>query len=328
MARIAVLLTAAAAAAVLLFPAAAGAAGMPENALLVVPSRTAFDAKFQDFLAANGASLLRSYPPSVYIGYIPPVLDRDLRARFGAEVYRGKVDDWSSFARYGDQAVYAVNEWNKRFLEDPPEAPLVVSARVEKAARRGDGIKLVWNDIMKAVAYRIQISTAQTFSSGVLGTVTSRNSYVVYPAFFREGIYYWRVAGIIAGKTGGTSEGPFSEAYSFAIPGRAARRRPPARPRLPAALAPVRKLLRWPGAAGARYYQLQLSEKRGFEAPLVDVFSDTCSYDLSGLPLLPDTVYYLRVRGGAAKAGPWSRVSRLKLPFSAGRLGVTDVDEP
>ncbi len=327
MARIAVFLRAAAAAAVLLFPAAAGAADMPENALMVVPSQTAFDAKFQDFLASNGAKLLRSYPPSVYIGYIPPALDRTLRARFDAEVYRGKVDDWSSFAQYGDQAVYAVNEWNKRFMEDPPEAPLVVSARVEKAARRGDGIKLVWNDIMRAVAYRLQISTDQSFRSAGLGTVTAGSGYVVYPAFFREGIYYWRVAGIIAGKTGGTSEGPFSAAYSFAIPGRAARRRLPARPRLPAALAPVRKLLRWPGTARARYYQLQLSEKRGFEATLVDVFTDTCSYDLSGLPLLPDTVYYLRVRGGAEKPGPWSRVSRLKLPFSSGRLGVTDVDE-
>lgn len=327
MGRIAVFLTAAAAAAVLLFPPAAGAADMPENALLVVPSETAFDAKFQDFLASNGAKLLRSYPPSVYIGYIPPALDKTLLARFGAEVYRGKVDDWGSFARYGDTAVFAVNAWNKRFLEAPPEAPLVVSARVEKAARKGDGIRLVWNDIMKAVAYRLQISTDQTFRAPGLVTVTAGSSYVVFPAFFSGGIYYWRVAGIIAGKTGGSSEGPFSDAYSFAMPGRAAGKWRPARPRLPAELTIRKELLRWPGAAGARYYQLQVSEKKRFSAPLVDVFTDTCAYSLSGLPLLPDTVYYLRVRGGGAAAGPWSSVSRLKLPFSSGRLGVTDVDE-
>ena len=110
----------------------------PANALLVVPSeRTVFDRKFQDFLEKNGAKLLHSHPPSVFIGYIPRELDKQLAEKFGAIVYRDKVDDWSSFARYGENAVFAVNAWNKRFVEDPPEAPLVVSSKVQQVGRKG-----------------------------------------------------------------------------------------------------------------------------------------------------------------------------------------------
>ena len=75
------------------------------NALLVIPtSEMSFDRKFQDFLAKNGAKLLKSYPPSVFEGYIPQDLDKELGELYGVMVYREKVDDWGSFAKYGEKA--------------------------------------------------------------------------------------------------------------------------------------------------------------------------------------------------------------------------------
>lgn len=286
----------------------------PANALLVVPSeRVVFDRKFQDFLEKNGAKLLHSHPPSVFVGFIPRELDKELTDKFGAIVYRDKVDDWSSFARYGENAVFAVNAWNKRFVEDPPEAPLVVSSKVQQVGRKGDALKLTWNEVMKATAYRLQVSADEAFDSIGLETVLARNSYNLVPAFWKDGVYYWRVAGIMTLNTGETKEGAFSEIYSFAIskPSRAAgpRLAPPpvqARSRVKG------KPLSWASPVSFKYYHLQLSETADFEAPLLDVFTDTCTYKLSGLPVKRDTPYYMRVMGSdGAAAGAWSEVGEV-----------------
>lgn len=298
----------------------------PANALLVVPSeRTAFDGKFQDFLDKNGAKLLHSHPPSVFVGFIPRELDKELNEKFGALVYRDRVDDWSSFARYGENAVFAVNAWNKRFLEDPPEAPLVVSSKVQQVGRKKDALRLTWNEVMKANAYRLQISADEDFSSIGLETVLARNSYQLVPAFWRDGVYFWRVAGLLTLNTGETREGAFSEVYSFAIskPSRAAGPRLPA-PQLPPKSRVKGKPLSWASPSHFKYYHLQLSETADFEAPLLDVFTDTCTYKLSGLPVKRDTPYYMRVMGSdGAAAGTWSGVSEVIVESPGPVLGDT-----
>ncbi len=285
----------------------------PANALLVVPSGTAFNKGFQDFLDKNGAKLLHSYPPSVFIGYIPQTLDERLRSKFGAEVYRDKVDDWSSFASYGENAVFAVNTWNKRFVEDPPEAPLVVSARVQKVGRRGDGIKLVWNDVMKAASYRLQISSDPGFGSVELETIVARNRFDIQPSFLADGIYYWRVAGIMKLNTGETSEGAFSNAYSFAVSRPSSAKGPrPAAPAIEKKINVKGRPLSWPNPSAARFYRMQLSDKPDFASPLLDVFTDTCAYKTSGLPLEKGRKYYMRVMGSdGSAAGDWSQTSEV-----------------
>lgn len=286
----------------------------PANALLVVPSeRVVFDKKFQDFLEKNGAKLLHSHPPSVFVGFIPRELDKQLSEKFGAIVYRDRVDDWSSFARYGENAVFAVNAWNKRFVEDPPEAPLVVSSKVQQVGRKGDALKLTWNEVMKATAYRLQVSADEAFDSIGLETVLARNSYSLVPAFWKDGVYYWRVAGIMTLNTGETKEGAFSDVYSFAIskPSRAAG--PKLAPPPVQAKSRVKgKPLSWASPVSFKYYHLQLSETADFETPLLDVFTDTCTYKLSGLPVKRDTPYYMRVMGSdGAAAGSWSEVGEV-----------------
>lgn len=300
------LLLAAALAALSFVPPQAPAAEAPANALLVVPSETAFDRKFQDYLEKKGAKLLESHPPSVFVGHIPQDLDKELEEKYGARVYRQKVDDWASFARYGENAVFAVNAWNKRFVEDPPVAPLVVSSRVEKAGRRG-GLRLAWNDVMKAASYRLQISRGEDFSEIYLETGISDNQYLVYPSLLKDGIYYWRVAPVLRLNTGEYSEMPYSSVYNFAVSNRAGA--PAAAPAAPAqAKAALNKgAVAWQHAPGDRYFRLQLANTADFEAPLADVFTDTCTYRLSGLPVTVAPGQYLRFMGSdGRRAGEWS----------------------
>lgn len=212
----ALLMTAILAAAPVRAVSAAGDAGTP-NALLVLSSdRTVYDRGFRDFLDKSGVKLTESYPPRVFVGYIPSALDKELGSKYGAKVYRERVDDWASFAAYGDKAVYAVNAWNKRFLEDPPAAPLVVSLKVGKAS--GGALTLSWNEVMKAAEYRLQISGGEGFSTVLADKRLSVNSYKLRPGFLPEGVYYWRVAGIMTLNNGERREGAFSRPSSFVMP--------------------------------------------------------------------------------------------------------------
>jgi hypothetical protein len=307
---------AAIAAALLCAPAAAK--DTPANALLVVPSETAFDTKFQNFLDKRGAKLLESHPPSVFIGYIPQELDNDLQEKYGAKVYREKVDDWASFARFGEQAVFAVNSWNKRFVDDPPQAPLVVSSKVQKTGRSNKGIKLAWNEVMKAGAYRLQISGAQDFSRVDIETLLSKSQFTLYPFFLDDGIYYWRVAPLVRLNTGEVSEQPFSAVYTFAVSNsaRASKRKNPAPP-IAGKLGVRKGVLAWPNSSDLKYYRLQLSNTPSFAAPLADVFTDTCSYRMSGLPLEGGRLYYMRVMGSDGKVpGAWSAPSEVASELS------------
>lgn len=312
--RITLTMMAAAALAAAFFSPAA-AKEQPADALLVVAEGTAFDKKFQDFLAKNGARLIHSHPPNVYVGLIPPELDAQLRERFGAEVYRDRVEDWASFARYGESAVYAVNAWNKNFQDDPPEAPLVISAKVQKTGRKGEALKLVWNEVMKARAYRLQVAEDEEFSKVLLETVVTGTEYVVIPAFFSDGVYYWRVSGLMVLNTGETRAGNYSDTFSFAVskPARAPGPKLGA-PELPEKTRVKGRPLSWASPRAFRYYRLQLSETADFAAPVIDVFTDTCTFKLSGLPVRRETPYYMRVMGSdGAAAGEWSQVSEMVL---------------
>lgn len=284
------------------------------NALLVVPTaELAFDHKFQDFLARNGAKLLQSYPPSVFEGFIPQELDKELGELYGVLVYRERVEDWSSFAKYGEKAVFAVNSWNKRFVEDPPAAPLPVSLSVLKGGRKGAAIDLNWNEVMKAVSYRLQISTEETFGALSLETGLARNTYRLYPAFWDDGVYYWRVSGVMLLNNGEIREGAFSAAGSFAV---SRKDRPGTMPRPDAPVIPAKarfagKPLSWnPGKA--KFFRLQLSTTKDFSAPLADVFTDTCTYKAAELPMKNGKAYYMRVMGADTFGpGEWSDISEV-----------------
>lgn len=309
------LLPAAALAALLCAPAAA-ARPEPANALLVVPSgQVVFNPRFQEYMDANGARLLEYFQPNVFIGYIPKGIEGELERAFGAKVHREKIDDWSAFAKFGERAVLGVNTWNKRFVDDPPEAPLVISSKVQKAGRKGDSFLFTWNNVMKANSYRIQISSTQDFSRVLVESQVARPVYRLVPAFWADGVYYWRAAGVLRLNTGEQREGAFSKPTPFAVSngprrGGAALPKPP----VPERTAVKYKPLSWASRLAFKYYRLQISDQPDFSSPLVDVFTDTCTYKLYGLDFSPMTPYYLRVKGSdGISVGDWSKSSEFTL---------------
>lgn len=290
--------------------------GSRVNALLIVDSAsTASDREFQEYLADNKARIIHSYAPHAFLGYVPAELDGVLAADYGTTVYRAKIDDMAALSGYGENVSFAVNAWNKRFQEDAPEAP-VVTSRVQQAPSNGEALTLIWDEIMKADAYRLQISQDRAFTSVTLETTLARSSFEVYPAFFSSGVYYWRVAGLLTLNTGERREGGFSEASSFTVskPSRAAAKSPMPAP----ASSPDARLksgaVSWAPNPVLKRYRLQISPTADFASPVVDVFTDREIYKLSGLPLARDTTYYMRLMGSdGSSGGTWSGVSEIVL---------------
>ncbi|MCX5786242.1 MAG: hypothetical protein NTX59_11195 [Elusimicrobia bacterium] len=287
----------------------------PANALLLLPSdKTAFDTKFQSFLASKDAKLLQSFPPVAFIGYIPQTLDADLERKYGAQVYRDKVEDMSEFFKRGENAVFAVNAWNKRFLEDPSAAPVVVTSRVNQA-QNGAKMILRWNYVMKADRYRLQISSDSDFSANLVETTVDDNFYNIYPAFFHEGVYYWRVEGLLTLNNGEKKEGSWSETYSFAVPGQpgAPKSSAPQKAKLPAYLTVKGgKVFTWEKTA--KYYRLQIAETADFEGVIVDEMTDKNTRKPLWPVLESGRTYYLRLTASDG-AGPyqWSIPVELNL---------------
>ena len=294
---------------------AAAQGGREMNALMIVDSDSAaFNKDFQKYLGDNGARVTDAFPPHAFMGYVPAALDAALAKDYGVTVYRAKIDDMSVIAKYGENAFFAVNVWNKHFVEDPPKAPLVISYKVSQQTK-GDAIVLSWNEVMKATDYRLQIASDKDFASVVLETVITRNDYEVYPAFFPDGIYYWRVSGLLTLNTGERREGRFSDAYSFAVskPSSAAAKAPLAALTLPKTMAlKGRKPLGWTKDPAFKYYRVQLSETADFSAPLLDIFTDKDFYKISGLPVEFDKPYFMRIMGSdGVAASSWSGVSEV-----------------
>ncbi|MBI4801847.1 MAG: hypothetical protein HY796_04920 [Elusimicrobia bacterium] len=285
------------------------------NALLVVESRTeAFNSDFQKYLADNGARIIRAFPPHAFMGYVPAALDKTLGRKYGAAVYRARIEELNQLAGYGESVIYAVNVWNKRFVEDPPEAPLVISHQVRQA-KKGGVIVLSWNSVMKAVEYRIEISRDADSNEVVLRASLEQNRYELYPAFFADGVYYWRVAALLTLNNGERAQSRFSDAYSFAVSKPAAPGASAAAAKLPKTLAlKGGKPLAWEKNPAFKYYRVQLAETKDFSDLIADGFTDTNSYKTAGLPLEYGATYYLRLMGAVGSvSGTWSEACEVRV---------------
>ncbi len=288
------------------------------NALMIVDSDSAaFNKDFQKYLADNGARIITAYPPHAFMGYVPAALDAALAKNYRTAVYRAKIEDMSVVAKYGENAFFAINVWNKHFVEDPPKAPLVISYKVQQV-KKGAAIVLSWNEVMKASEYRLQISPDTDFKTIMLDTVLRRNSYEVYPVFFPDGVYYWRVAGLLMLNNGERREGRFSdELYSFAVskPASAAARAPLPAPTVAKTVTlKGRKPLIWEKMPAFKYYRVQVAGTNDFSDIIADDFTDKNIYKTAELPLEYGGAYYMRLMGSdGSAAGPWSEPCEVRL---------------
>lgn len=187
----------------------------PEALLIIKNSKKAYDKNFSKFLEENSVRITQAWPPCAYFAYVPKEKDEIIKKN-GILIYREKINDWTSLGEYGDKAVLAANLWNKRFVQDPPKAPLPISLSVTK--NKGEIQILSWNEVMKACGYKIQISKNKDFSEIYKQTALSSNSYLILPSFWPDGIYYWRVSALLCLNSGENRESGFSQISNFASP--------------------------------------------------------------------------------------------------------------
>jgi hypothetical protein len=184
-----------------------------------------------------------------------------------------------------------------------PPAPVLVSPENE-AINTPISLQVEWQSAAGAESYRVQLSTAQNFSSTVVnvGGITE-TSYQVN-GLDNSTMYYWRVN---ATNESGTS--PWSTVRSFTTI--------IAAPDIPALVTPVNEatdvstkpLLDWNAASRAETYQIQLASDSDFDAIVVNFDElDSTSYQITD-ELDPFTTYYWRVNakniGGTSS---WSDV--------------------
>ena len=265
--------------------------------LLLIPDEdTVASARFSDELEKGGARILEIYSPNIFRGYIPAELESMLKKKYGAKIYRERVGYMEDFAQYGDKGMLAAAKWNKHVQEEPDDAPLIINMTVRKSGHTGRYLKLCWNHVPDALAYRIQTSHNSDFSRISFNTVVKKNCYSITPMFWPDGVHYWRVApSFKTVRKGVLSDGAFSQPSTFAV---SKKSRPVGDKKLPAPVLPetgtVGRRLEW-GPGSQPYYRLQVSEVNDFNMPLADVFTDTCSYRTSELQLKKGGNYYYRV---------------------------------
>ena len=282
------------------------------EALLLIPDEdTVASARFSDELEKGGARILEIYSPNIFRGYIPAEMESSLKKKYGAKIYRERVGYMEDFAQYGDKGMLAAAKWNKHLQEEPDDAPLIINMTVQKAGHKGRYLKLCWNHVPDALAYRIQTSHSSDFSKISFNAVVKKNCYSITPMFWPDGVHYWRVApSFKTVRKDVFSDGAFSEPSTFAVSKKV---KQAADKKLPAPVLPENgtagRRLEW-GPGAQPYYRLQVSEVNDFNMPLADVFTDTCSYRTSELQLKKGGKYYYRVMysdGNAVSA--WSEPS-------------------
>jgi hypothetical protein len=202
-------------------------------------------------------------------------------------------------------------------LQSPNDAAVSVSPRPT----------LTWNAVGGASTYRVQVSTASDFSSGIAyddstisGTVTPANA--VGP-LSPNTAYYWRVNAKNAGGVG-----PWSAVWKFTTIA------PPDKPvlNLPADSAKnvaLSTTVSWSAATGAANYHLQVSNVEDFSSGIVfddSTLASTVTSEAIG-SLYAGTYYFWRVRainaGGSSSFSGTRSFTTIGLTWNASNGGLS-----
>ena len=184
----------------------------------------------------------------------------------------------------------------------PPSAPML-SSPANNATGIAVSPTLTWNAVTGAVTYRVQVSTASDFSTGIVvddSTLTAASKAMSSLANNTQ--YYWQVN---AKNAGGTSA--WSSVFSFttvvAIPGAPVLSAPANN----ATGVPVSQTVSWGAVTGAATYRVQLSTASDFSTGIVADDSTLTAASKAMNSLTNSTVYYWRVNAkNAGGTSAWS----------------------
>jgi len=166
-------------------------------------------------------------------------------------------------------------------------------------------VVVTWNASSSASGYDLQVSTENTFTTGLVNDYVDQSDTTRILGSVSAGVtYYWRVR---ARSSGGRS--PWSPTWSFTLQGGIQLGVPtPTEPLDRAVDVPLTVVVKWGKAIGAEWYRLQVADNDAFSLPLVDepTIYDT-SYTVRNL--MPGKTYHWRVRSrrnGSPSTSPWS----------------------
>lgn len=202
----------------------------------------------------------------------------------------------------GGSSAYS-SVWNFRTVASVPVGPTLLAPANAASGQVTTGLTFRWAAIPSASAYTFQLGTDSTFNSGLVKNDTSVvDTFRTVSGLTQNTKYYWRSRGRNAGGVG-----PYSSTWSFTtvvpIPGAVALVSPAHQAQLNADSA----AFRWNKTSPtATKYWFQIALDSNFTAfPVTDsTVTDTVKVFK---PLISNTTYYWRVRGGTS--GGWGAYS-------------------
>lgn len=196
--------------------------------------------------------------------------------------------------------------WNFRTVMSVANAPSLLAPANGTAGQPVTGLTFQWRPLAGATTYRFQLATDSTFVTGIIkndSTVT--DTFRLVSGLTISTRYFWRVTGKNAGGTG-----PVSPTWSFTtvvpVPGAVSLVGPGNLTQVSADSA--RFTWQKPTPAATRYwFQISADSTFGLFSSTDSTIADTAKVFR---PLLTNTTYYWRVRGG--NAGGWGAYSEVR----------------
>jgi uncharacterized repeat protein (TIGR02543 family) len=175
-------------------------------------------------------------------------------------------------------------------------------------------LSLSWNSVTGALTYRLQVSTAPDFSSGIAYDDSTRTTNLqAISGLSNNTTYYWRVR---AKNTGGVSA--YSSTWIFTTVIAAPPAPTPSLPVNNATNQSINPTFTWSASSSAATYEVQVSATNSFASPLKDT---TLNGTILTLPfsLSNSTPYYWHVRaqnvgGASAYSSTWNFMTIIAAP--------------
>jgi hypothetical protein len=207
--------------------------------------------------------------------------------------------------------------WNFRTVMSVPVGPTLLTPGNATLGQATSGLTFSWRAIPSATYYRFQLATDSTFASGLVkNDSTIVDTFRVVNGLTQSTRYHWRVLGRNAG-----GSGPYSSTWSFTtvipVPGAVSL----VSPSHLAVLGADSAAFRWNATSpAATRYCFQISVDSNF---VLFVSTDSTLTDTvkTFRPLINNTTYYWRVRGGTS--GGWGAFSTTRR-FSVLITGVAE----
>jgi hypothetical protein len=162
-----------------------------------------------------------------------------------------------------------------------------------------------WEAQSDATGYRIQLSKSSTFSTTVVNSTTTTDSFTLasWQSLTPNTQYWWRVQA-----TNSVGTGPWSTVFTFMTPAQATTPLPAptlTSPANGASTTAVRPVLDWGDVTGATGYQVQVSNSNTFGSTVIDAPATTSTFTPAS-DLAPGTYFWRVNASNSGGAGAWS----------------------